>query len=814
MNLHGRNIRIPFFSKPMTGLVLLLVVFASGQGREVIKSDLDGFRQNVKPLLQKYCVDCHGPDKQKGDMRLDTIDPDVVGGTSFDQWEDVREAFNSGEMPPKEKPQPTDAERDLMTRWMDMEFKKVKLHGSTKKRGGVRRLTRYELKYAFEDLLGFPIHNEIDRLPEEGTSVETGLKNNSRMLLISSPHLESYLDVVMSIIERMKEIAVFEPFVNRADIAHLDVAPPVKYTSEKKKIPPVLAKVSRAGSGIVIENGGYLDLNVTSISKCKSQTSIVAKAENVGRIEVAMGFQRSDVDTRLTFCRMGTIDIAEGDELRDYVLESYPEGLTEEFTKGDRPFFLRITNRGSENLYLESLEYRGNVNVELVNTLIPHDIRESEVDRQVRSKIASFVTKAFRRTPTEAELKKYGLVYELHAKEESPALALLSAYKEILCSPKFFYLGLSGNLGAKEDANFKLAERLAFFLWCSVPDEPLLKAAAEGSLIRQPELESQVKRMLKDEKSRRWVERFADQWLQTSQLGNVAVDRNYYPKFKETIKDLMHRETYEAVNDVFRNGSPALDLLKADHVFVNQALASFYKLKGVRGEEFQKVAVDEKSHRGGLLTQGTFLIGNSDGMNSHAILRGVWLADVILHDPPPDPPANVPPLDENIPGFNKMTLNQKLFAHRNNEACRSCHRKIDPWGIPFENFDASGLWRTKVLVVSKVSELPKGQEGAPKNVKKPTFEKKYLEIERKSTLEDGVEVDGIEKLKEYLINHRKRDFAKGLVERILAYGLSRDLDFHDEELVDELVDHFEGSHYSVPELIEEIVSSETFSKRK
>ena len=814
MNSNGWNGWISSFAKPVAGLVLLLVLVGSVQGREDIKSDLDGFSQTVKPLLQKYCVDCHGPDKQKGDMRLDEIDPDVVRGRSFDQWEDVREAFNSGEMPPKEKAQPTDAERDLMTRWMDVEFKKVKLHGSTKKRGGVRRLTRYELKYAFEDLLGFPLRNEIDRLPEEGTSIETGLKNNSRMLMISSPHLESYLDVVMTIIERMKEIAVFEPFVTRADIANLDVDPPLKYTSEKKKITPALAKVSRAGSGIVIEKGGYLDLNITSISKCKSQTSLVAKAGSRGGVEVAMGFQRSDVDTRLTFCRMGTIDIAEGDELRDYILESYPEGLTEEFTKGDRPFFLRITNRGAQNLYLESLEYRGNVNMELVNTLIPHDLRESEADWQVRSKIASFVTKAFRRTPTEVELKKYHQVYELHAKEESPALALLSAYKEILCSPKFFYLGLSGNLGGKEDANFKLAERLAFFLWCSVPDETLLKVAVEGVLTQPSELNSQVKRMLKDEKSRRWAERFADQWLQTALLGNVAVDRNYYPKFKDTIKDLMQRETYEAVNDVFRNGSSALNLLKADHVFVNQTLAAFYKLKGVRGEEFQKVAVDEKSQRGGLLTQGTFLIGNSDGMNSHAILRGVWLADVILHDPPPDPPANVPPLDENIPGFNKMTLNQKLFAHRDNEACRSCHRKIDPWGIPFEGFDASGLRRTKVLVVSRASDSPKDQTKGRKKTKKPVFDKSYLEIERKSTLPDGVEVDGIEKLKEYLINHRKRDFAKGLVERILAYGLSRDLDFHDEELVNELVDHFEGSHYSVPELIEEIVSSGTFSKRK
>ena len=104
--------------------------------------------------------------------------------------------------------------------------------------------------------------------------------------------------------------------------------------------------MSRAGSGVVIKNGGYLDMNVASISKYKSQTCFVAKAEGSGRVEVAMVFQRSEFDTRLTFSRMGAIDVAEGDELREYVLESYPEDLTDEFTKGDRPFFLRITNRG------------------------------------------------------------------------------------------------------------------------------------------------------------------------------------------------------------------------------------------------------------------------------------------------------------------------------------------------------------------------------------------------------------------------------------------------------------------------------------
>jgi hypothetical protein len=811
--IDGRKILkgMPVASHLTLSLVLCWTLFACMRGfaRDDIKPDLITFDQGVKPLLQKYCVDCHGPEKPKGDMRLDNIDPDVVRGGSFDQWEDVREAFNTGEMPPEKKPQPTGAERDLMTRWMDSEFKKAKLHGSTKKRGTVRRLTRYELQYALEDLLQFSVQKEVNMLPEEGTSHETGLKNNSRLLMISSPHLESYLDVVMTIIKRMKEIAVFEPFVTRANITSLDVDPPARFTSEKKKIKPALAKVSRAGIGILIEKGGYLDLNLTSVSKYKSQTSLLAKAESPGRVDVAMGFQRSEVDTRQVIHGMGAIEIAEGDEVRDYILESYPEDLTDEFTKGDRPFFLRITNRGVQNLYIEALEYRGNVNTELVKTLIPHDLRESEVNLQVNRKISSFITKAFRRTPTGSELKKYHLVYQRHAKDESPSMALLSAYKEILCSPKFFYLGLPGKLRAEENVNFKLAERLAFFLWCSVPDEPLLKAAAEGVLTQPPELESHVKRMLKDERSRRWVEHFADQWLQTSQLGNVAVDKNYYPRFRDTIKELMHQETYEAVNDVFRNGSSALNLLQADHVFVNQTLAGFYKLKGVRGEEFRKVPVDEKSHRGGLLTQGTFLIGNSDGMNSHAILRGVWLAGVILHDPPPDPPANVPPLDESIPGFNKMTLNEKFFAHRDNEGCRSCHQKIDPWGIPFENFDASGAWREKVLVVSKAK--PDGQTDTKKK-RKPVFEKSYIEIESKSTLPTGVTVDGIEKLKEYLFTHRKRDFARGLVERILACALSRDIEFHDEDMVNQLVDRFERNQYSVSHMILDIVQSETFQE--
>lgn len=780
----------------------------SGFARGDLKPDLRTFEQQVKPLLQNYCVRCHGSKKSEAKMRFDNIDPDIITGQHSGKWEDAREAFNTGEMPPKGEPQPTAAEREAITRWLDAEFKKARQYENPNKLGSVRRLTRYELRYALEDLLRFSAKEKVQTLPEEGTSPETGLKNSSRLLMISSPHLESYLNVILSVIDSMKEIAAFEPYSASVDIANLDTNPPPTFADKGKRNKPPVGKVERAGKGVIVNSGGYIDLKIPSISRYMFQTSFAAKTDSPGRVQVSIGFQYSDVDPRQKVHELGAVSIEQSDELKTYSLKSYPEDLPAEMTRAlDRPFFIRITNRVKQPLYLETFDYRGNINIDLMSTLVPADIAESDVENHIRQSIAAFLEKAFRRSPTETEYDKYYSVYQRCRKNEDAISALLDTYKEILCSPSFFYIGIPGNLSDEAKENYKLAERLAFFLWCSVPDDRLLKAASAGELTKLSVLRSHVERMLNDEKSKRWIEKFADQWLQTSKLFNVAVDRKYYPRFKDSMKELMRLETIEAVNDVFRNGAPALDLLKADHVFVNQTLAGFYQVKGVRGEDFRKVTVDETGNRGGLLTQGTFLVGNSDGMNSHAILRGVWLSEVILNDPPPDPPKNVPPLDESIPGFDKMTLNQKLFAHRNNAACRNCHQKIDPWGIPFENYDASGAWRERVLVISKASGQPKKRKK-----KKPVFDKNYVPIEAKSTLPDRTTVDGIAKLKEYLVTHRKHDFAKALTERILAYALSRDIDYHDEDLVNRMCDTFEKNNYSIPILIREIVNSEQFRR--
>ena len=200
---------------------------------------------------------------------------------------------------------------------------------------------------------------------------------------------------------------------------------------------------------------------MSSISKYKSQTCFVAKAEGSGRVEVAMVFQRSEFDTRLAFSRMGTIDIAEGDEFQEYVRESYPEDLTDEFTKGDRPFFLGSQTGGEEPPPRSQQEYRGNVNVDLVNTLLPHDLKEPEVSQQAHRKIA-FYYESLSENPTEMELKNISGFTIYMPRMSRPLWLCSTPTRKSVCSPSFLSW-TSGNLKPEGNTNFKLAERLAFF---------------------------------------------------------------------------------------------------------------------------------------------------------------------------------------------------------------------------------------------------------------------------------------------------------------------------------------------------------------
>ena len=377
-------------------LLVWLLASMSGQALGDLSPDLKTFDKDVKPLLQRYCVQCHGATESEGNLRLDEINPDVVTGEHFDRWEDIREAFNSGEMPPEDQQQPTPKERETITRWLDLEFKKAKQVGMSNKRGRVRRLTRYELQHALEDLLHVSVSDQINQLPEESTSIETGLKNSTRLLMMSGPHLESYLNVILAVTNKMKVIVGFKPYQQSLEIANLDTNPAQTFTRDGKKIKPPLAEVQRVDSSLVINPKGYIDLPIPSISQYMFQTVLSAKSDQPGQLGVSIGFTRSDIDPRQNLAELGFIDIAESETWTTYRLNAFPDTLPRQMTRAlDRPFFIRITNRGRQKIELNGFDYNGNVTSALISTLIPTEITNADVERHVRRSILAFLEKRF-----------------------------------------------------------------------------------------------------------------------------------------------------------------------------------------------------------------------------------------------------------------------------------------------------------------------------------------------------------------------------------------------------------------------------------
>jgi hypothetical protein len=220
---------------------------------------------------------------------------------------------------------------------------------------------------------------------------------------------------------------------------------------------------------------------------------------------------------------------------------------------------------------------------------------------------------------------------------------------------------------------------------------------------------------------------------------------------------------------------------------LNQNLAEFYGIEGVKGNEFRPVQLEKEAHRGGLLSQGSFLSGHSNGVQAHPIKRAVWVKEKILGDHPPPPPPNVPELDPDTPGFENLNLKEQLFLHRNKASCMDCHQKIDPYGVVFENYDAVG--RYQLAVNDKT-------------------------IDSKSILPDGTEIEGIQGIKDYILKLKKDNFTKTLVENLFAYALGRDVGFADEKEINYIVEQVIDDDYRFRTVIEQLVSSPSFSKKE
>ncbi len=401
--------------------------------------------------------------------------------------------------------------------------------------------------------------------------------------------------------------------------------------------------------------------------------------------------------------------------------------------------------------------------------------------------IEKFMEKAFRRTLNDGELDRYVAFWKnIRSDFDSFEDGVKEVLIAILCSPNFIYLNQPRNLNSEElDDEYYLASQLSYFLWNSPPDDKLLELASKGKLYRN--LPSQINRMIKSSKIENLIKGFSYEWLRLDRHKNMDVNVQEYEDYTRFVKEDMFNETYEFVKHILINDLSIMNFIDSDFAMLNQNLAEFYGLSGVEGNEFRPVKLNKNQNRGGLLSQGSFLTGHSDGTQPHAIKRAVWLKEKILGDHPPPPPPNVPELDPETPGFEKLTLKEQLFLHRNKVSCMDCHMKIDPYGVIFENYDATGRYQLTM-------------KGKP--------------IDSKSVLPDGKEVDGIQDMKDYILNFKTEDFTKSIVKNLFSYAIGRDVGFADEKEIKYIVEKVTRDNYSFKTVIQEIIYSPSFYKKK
>jgi len=400
----------------------------------------------------------------------------------------------------------------------------------------------------------------------------------------------------------------------------------------------------------------------------------------------------------------------------------------------------------------------------------------------------AFMRRAYRREVSSEEIKNV-LVLAKQAVDDGGSFeeGVRLAVQAVLVSPHFLFRweldGAPDNPESVRSLNeFELAARLSFFLWNSQPDDQLLKYANKGQL--RENLGKEVERMLKDVKAQSFIESFVGQWLELRNLNVYQPDKKLFPIFTPSLRNDMRRETELLFSHIMRGNRSVLELLSADYSFVNEPLASHYGINGVKGKNFRSVSL-RGTHRGGILGHASILTITSDPNRTSPVKRGKYVLENILGTPPPAPPPDVPLLSES--GKISGTLRDQFMKHRQDSACASCHKLMDPIGFAFENYDAIGRYRTK-------------DNGLP--------------IDAGGKLETGESFDNATDLRRILFSQKQEYFARCMTEKMLTYALGRGLEYYDKRTIDRIVARLKGNNYRFNELVQGIVTSLPFDMKR
>ena len=783
-------------------------------------------------FLETHCIRCHGPEKEKGDLRIDRISRDFKLGADTPHWAEVIEQVNSGEMPPKKEKRPTQQEIASFVSGLDALMKEGRAARMAARPAVAHyRLSRKEYKNTVYDLLGVRYDPAKPGELNEDT-LWHGFERIGSELTLSPSHVDRYYRAAELVLDRAFPTTAGEARKVRKTAAELrygggteqqvaldrfGIKRPLRYLMFPGRTQDALSpnwfgktgpehsglyKVRIQASGIRPPGGQPAHL---SIGKRTGEETVDGLIEfdltapedspQVYEFEVFL-----EMPASLDFCVVATdvVDRRSGAAFRNAL--SSRGGYI--FTHSSETMLLNpnapqmFDGKGNglfSTVLLDWVEWEGPLVSESEksrrNAVVPPDDATPEV---VAEHLQRFAERAWRRPVKQAELEEYLQAYRgERGAGEKTVDAYRVALQGVLTSRHFLYLVEGDTLARERLTDSELAARLSYFLWSSMPDDGLFTAARSGAL-KGDGLKKEVDRMLEDGRAIRFIDDFARQWLQLHRVGMFPPDKKLYPKYDAWLEASMRTEPVEFFRAMFRGNMPLDGFIHSDWSVANARLCDFYGLPEPKTGDFQRVVFKPEDHRGGLLTMGAMLGLTSDGTRHRPVHRGVWLSEVVLGKLPPPPPANVPAIEPSTQQSPKATLRDKLEAHRKDANCAACHEKIDPLGMAWDNYDAIGQWRTREKILAGVGEDPP--------------------VNPSGVLPDGRAFKDAEEFKQRLLEDRDK-LARAFIEHLCTYSLRRVLAFDDQEGLRAIEAEAKKNQYRIKDIVRAVALSELLQKR-
>jgi hypothetical protein len=676
----------------------------------------------------------------------------------------------------------------------------------------LRRLNRREYAYAIRDLLGFDVDAQAV-LPQD--NVEGHFDNNAAALQVSPSFVDQYIyaarAVALDAVGNPKAPPVTATY---GDAANMVISlPPDGDPGTGRQQHHIEGMPFGTRGGFMIEHtfpaDGEYELTIGDMALAREVPRMEFENTVIALLD-GKEFYRTNIG--------GEADHKAIDQLLDPAVEEingrlrkirfratvgqHKLGITfvhRSFAESDERVRTPALEGGQERIQAaHALQIRGPLSVtgmgESVSRkkiFICHPAKSAEETPCAQKIVANLARRAFRRPVTDEDVIPLMALYQSGHAAAGFEGGVRDALSAILASPHFLYRAESGDQagGTRTLSDLELASRLSFFLWSSLPDEELLGLATRSRLGDPAVLAAQVSRMLADPRAMSLIDDFAFQWLHIAKLDEITPDRGTFPHASGLLdpRAMFKQELRLFIDSVLRGDRSVLELMTADHTFLNERLAMHYGIETVKGSDFRRVTLADKA-RHGLLGKGAILMLTAYPNRTSPVLRGAWILDRLLGTPPPDPPLNVPTLPENKRGQPAHTLRERLEQHRANPTCFACHGVMDPLGLALENFSAVGQFRTNdpdtLTPIDSAGKLP-----------------------------DGTPIGGPEDLRRALVARPDR-FVQAFTENLLSYALGRRIDYRDMPKVRNIVRRAEADDYRLKAIVLGVVSSDAFRRRE